>query len=50
MDPLDVSVDPDSLALLKDLHEEGIQVACVSYSKNCRWLLEKHQSPPLPYP
>eukprot|EP00668_Euglena_longa_P014533 GGOE01018523.1.p1 GENE.GGOE01018523.1~~GGOE01018523.1.p1 ORF type:complete len:1085 (+),score=332.30 GGOE01018523.1:416-3256(+) len=33
--------DPDLTALLKDLREEGIQVACVSYSKNCRWLLEK---------
>uniref|UniRef100_A0A7S4LEI1 Glycoside hydrolase family 65 central catalytic domain-containing protein n=1 Tax=Eutreptiella gymnastica TaxID=73025 RepID=A0A7S4LEI1_9EUGL len=36
-----VTPNPDDLNLLKDLREEGIQVACVSYSKNCRWLMEK---------
>jgi len=38
---LTLTPNPETVALLKDLREEGIQVACVSYSKNCRWLLEK---------
>lgn len=33
--------DSDGVKLLRDLREEGIQVACVSYSKNASWLLEK---------
>jgi beta-phosphoglucomutase-like phosphatase (HAD superfamily) len=39
----EVTITPcsDVLTLLKDLAEEGIQVGCVSYSKNCKWLLEK---------
>eukprot|EP00906_Rhabdomonas_costata_P004894 RCo007337 len=36
-----LKTDPGIINLIKDLRDEGIPVAAVSYSKNCRWMLEK---------
>eukprot|EP01012_Entosiphon_sulcatum_P023875 TRINITY_DN2901_c0_g1_i1.p1 TRINITY_DN2901_c0_g1~~TRINITY_DN2901_c0_g1_i1.p1 ORF type:complete len:1108 (-),score=264.30 TRINITY_DN2901_c0_g1_i1:491-3790(-) len=35
-----VRVDQRVVALIKDIRENGIGVACTSYSKNCTWLLQ----------